>query len=109
MKIVRSPWSSKSTRADSVPEEQSQTTMHQEPEPQPRSTDTEGEQEFSPLPPVEEIEEPRADNVDPSGSGQPLGSCNPEYLRPFQELLGIKVFGPNVAGSALGVTGPGDE
>ena len=40
------------------------------------------------LPPLEEKEEPNAaadssnvaaDNVDPSGSGQPLGSCVPEY------------------------------
>jgi hypothetical protein len=79
-------------------------TDEEEGEPEPRPTDNEGEEQFSPLPPLEE--EPRADNT--AGSGQPLGSCNSEYLRQFEALFGRKVFTPNVAGSAMGIVGPED-
>jgi hypothetical protein len=41
-----------------------------------------------------------------SFGGVPLGGCNPEYLRQFEELLGRKVFMPNVAGASAGIVGP---
>jgi hypothetical protein len=78
----------------------------EEGEPEPRSSDAEGEQEMVALPPVEE--EPRADNVDPSGSGQPLGSCNPEYLRQFEALMRMKIFSQGVPGASAGIVGPED-
>jgi hypothetical protein len=97
---VRSPWSS---RAD--------TATHQEPEPHP--TDNEGEGQFSPLPPLEETEEPQAAadtaSSNTAGSGEDLGRGTPEYLRQFEELFGRRVFGPNVPGASMGIVGPGDE
>jgi hypothetical protein len=54
----------------------------------------------------EKPEEPQAAADSTAGSGDPLGSCNPEYLRQFEQLFGQRVFGPNVSGSSLGVTGP---
>jgi hypothetical protein len=110
---VRSPWSS--TRSDSAALQPADgfTASHQsyeEPEPQPRSSDTEGEEQFSPLPPLEEEPRGSADAAsNPAGSGVDLGRGNPEYMRQFEELIGRKVFTPNVAGASLGVTGPGDE
>jgi hypothetical protein len=121
---VRSPWSSTS-RSDSAPEEGPQmagTVIRHSSEPSPPlrtapvdqvpssgplppSTDNEGEQAFSPLPPLEEEPQAAADNVDPSGSGEPLGSCNPQHLREFEQLFGQRVFGPKSPALLLGLSG----
>jgi hypothetical protein len=104
---VRSPWSS-TRRSDSEPEEprRDRVSRHSEepqmPEPEPRSSDEEGEQQFSPLPPL--AEEPRSDSAsNPAGSGADLGRPDPAHLRQFWQQMGIM---PDVPGGSLGVTGP---
>ena len=96
MKEVRSPWSSH--RADSVAE---QPTVAP-------STDNEGEQEMQGLPPIEEVEQPPQATAD-SENGDPLVRGDPEHLRQFEQLFGRPVFAPNVAGSSMGIVGPGEE
>jgi hypothetical protein len=89
-----------------------------EPEPnltvEPRSSDNEGEQQGSPLPPVSEeptaplvTEEALTAKGDDAGvsSGLDLGRVDPAHMAEFEKLLGQRVFGPNVAGSSLSVTG----
>jgi hypothetical protein len=109
---VKSPWSSH--RADSVPGEPT-ASFHSEPglRPEPHGSDTEGEQQASPLPPLEEEptpsidEEPMMAKGDADvGSGQDLGCANPEHLRQFEQLMGMKVFRPDVPGASMGVIGP---
>jgi hypothetical protein len=113
MKEVRSPWSTR--RADSTASQPSHgfTASHQEPEPEPRSSDAEGEQQMQGLPPIEEeVEEPQAVSdaaSNTAGSGVDLGCPDPEHLRQFEALFGRRVFGPDVPGASMGVTGPGDE
>jgi hypothetical protein len=114
MKTVRSPWSSH--RADSVPEEQSQTASRHSEEPQmmrsveadpePPPTDAEGEQSMQALPPISE--EPRA-AADSEYDTPPLGRVDPRFVEQFEQLMGMKIFRPNVPGASTGVTGPGDE
>jgi hypothetical protein len=47
--------------------------------------------------------EPRAAADADVSSGQDLGRPDPRYMRQFWQLMGMS---PDVAGSALGVTGP---
>jgi hypothetical protein len=111
MKEVRSPWSSKSSRADSVPEQGTASRHSEEPRPTALHV-TEADPE--PLPPLSEepsVEEPQAaadSELNTAGSGADLGCPDPKFLRQFEELLGRRVFSPDVAGSALGVVGPED-
>jgi hypothetical protein len=53
-----------------------------------------------------EPEEPRAAADTGVSSGQDLSCGDPRFMQQFEELFGRRVFGPNVPGSALGVTGP---
>jgi hypothetical protein len=84
------------------------------------STDQEGEQQMQELPPVEaepsaaelaaiaEAVTAKADasESNTAGSGVDLGCPDPAHVRQFEQLIRMRVFSPNVAGSALGVTGP---
>jgi hypothetical protein len=35
-----------------------------------------------------------------------LGCVDPRHMREFEQLMGMRVFKPNVPGASMGVTGP---